>query len=227
MTDQRLIEARKALSRYEDRNSRPNPAHLADALRGLIDLAEAERIAELDARQAAYRQDCTDWYVDHEHEPEITTNAFFRGWDAAVGGGRFSVVQGEPSEHRDRIALAEFIERALDGDAGFGVGESLAGGILSFLSERAALSGGKATACETPTTEGVRAAYIGEPKHWLDERVGAEFDSWLAAVRAEAWDDGFADRHGLPNHRTFLGDRFARNPHRVPWKQEDEKKERP
>lgn len=47
--------------------------------------------------------------------------------------------QGEPSEHRDRIALAEFIDKALDGDAGYGVGEFLAGGILSFLSERTAL----------------------------------------------------------------------------------------
>lgn len=45
----------------------------------------------------------------------------------------------EPSEHRDRIALAEFIDKALDGDAGYGVGEFLAGGILSFLGERAAL----------------------------------------------------------------------------------------
>lgn len=40
MSDERLDEARKALTRYEDRNSKPNPAHLADAIRGLISLAE-------------------------------------------------------------------------------------------------------------------------------------------------------------------------------------------
>lgn len=40
MTDERLSEARKALARYEDRNSKPNPAHLADAIRGLIALAD-------------------------------------------------------------------------------------------------------------------------------------------------------------------------------------------
>lgn len=40
---ERLNEARKALARYEDRNSKPNPAHLADALRGLIALAEESR----------------------------------------------------------------------------------------------------------------------------------------------------------------------------------------
>lgn len=51
------------------------------------DEREALRIAELDARQAAYRKEREDWFVDHEAEPEIATNAFFRGWDAAVGGG--------------------------------------------------------------------------------------------------------------------------------------------
>lgn len=40
MTDERLSEARKALARYEDRNSKPNPAHLADAVRGLIALVD-------------------------------------------------------------------------------------------------------------------------------------------------------------------------------------------
>ena len=51
------------------------------------DEVEALRIAHLDARQAAYRKEREDWFVDHEAEPEIATNAFFRGWDAAVGGG--------------------------------------------------------------------------------------------------------------------------------------------
>lgn len=51
------------------------------------DEREALRIAELDARQSAYRKEREDWYVDHEAEPEIASNAFFRGWDAAVDGG--------------------------------------------------------------------------------------------------------------------------------------------
>ncbi|MFJ2506308.1 hypothetical protein [Microbacterium sp. NPDC087592] len=85
-----------------------------------------------------------------------------------------------------------------------------------------------------PTTEEIRE-YVetgGEPRPWvaLDEAEksreqarAAAFDRWLAArdaeVRAEAWDEGFTDRHGLPEHRTFLGDRFARNPYRVSVKQ--------
>lgn len=36
----------------------------------------------------------------------------------------------------DRLALAEFIDKALDGDCGYGVGEFLAGGILGFLTSR-------------------------------------------------------------------------------------------
>ncbi len=36
MTDDSVIEARRALARYEDRNSKPNPAHLADAIRLLL-----------------------------------------------------------------------------------------------------------------------------------------------------------------------------------------------
>lgn len=43
MSDEPMAEARKALARYEDRNSKPNPAHLADALRGLIALAGESR----------------------------------------------------------------------------------------------------------------------------------------------------------------------------------------
>lgn len=40
MSDERVIEARKALARFEDRNSKPNPAHLADTVRRLIGLVE-------------------------------------------------------------------------------------------------------------------------------------------------------------------------------------------
>ncbi len=36
MTNDSVIEARRALARYEDRNSKPNPAHLADAIRLLL-----------------------------------------------------------------------------------------------------------------------------------------------------------------------------------------------
>ena len=61
------------------------------------DEREALRIAELDARQAAYRKEREDWFVDHEAEPEIATNAFFRGWDAAVGGGFRRSEVPEPS----------------------------------------------------------------------------------------------------------------------------------
>lgn len=61
------------------------------------DEREALRIAELDARQAAYRKEREDWFVDHEAEPEIARNAFFRGWDAAVGGGFRRLEVPEPS----------------------------------------------------------------------------------------------------------------------------------
>lgn len=37
----------------------------------------------------------------------------------------------------------------------------------------------------TPTTEEVRAAYIGKPAHWLDEQIGTKFDRWLALHDAE------------------------------------------
>ncbi|EQM83401.1 hypothetical protein L687_12340 [Microbacterium maritypicum MF109] len=68
------------------------------------DEREALRIAHLDARQAAYREDRALWFRDYDNAPEIATNAFFRGWDAAVDGGfRRSEhaafePQGEPSD---------------------------------------------------------------------------------------------------------------------------------
>ncbi|MBW1639254.1 hypothetical protein G3H63_09240 [Microbacterium resistens] len=37
----------------------------------------------------------------------------------------------------------------------------------------------------TPTTEQIRAGYIGEPEHFMDKAVGEEFDRWLAAHDAE------------------------------------------
>jgi len=53
----------------------------------------------------------------------------------------------------------------------------------------------------TPTTEQVRFAYIdrrdfdsqvGLGERPGDEEVGREFDRWLASVKAEAWDEGYA-----------------------------------
>ncbi len=38
---------------------------------------------------------------------------------------------------------------------------------------------------EVVTTAEIRAGYVGEPGHWMDERVGEEFDRWLAAHDAE------------------------------------------
>lgn len=70
---------------------------------------ERTPIAELDARQAGYRKDREDWYVDHDAEPEITTNAWFRGWDEAASYFR-RTVQGEPTDD-EREALAFVIER--------------------------------------------------------------------------------------------------------------------
>lgn len=39
----KLERANGALRRYRDRNSRPNPAHLADSLRDLIEIVEGGR----------------------------------------------------------------------------------------------------------------------------------------------------------------------------------------
>lgn len=77
------------------------------------DERETRRIAHLDARQAAYRKEREDWFVDHEAEPGIASNAFFRGWDAAVDGGfRRSEVpepQGEPSDAQVEAALDAYM----------------------------------------------------------------------------------------------------------------------
>lgn len=80
------------------------------------DEREARRIAELDARQAAYRKEREDWYVDHEAEPEIASNAFFRGWDAAVGAGfRRSEVREPSAEDIRRATLAAVKDRCACG----------------------------------------------------------------------------------------------------------------
>jgi hypothetical protein len=41
----------------------------------------------------------------------------------------------------------------------------------------------------TPTTDEIRKGYIGEPDHFMDPLVGAEFDRWLADERAKAVTD--------------------------------------
>ena len=46
----------------------------------------------------------------------------------------------------------------------------------------------------TPTTEEVRKAHV---TSWFvpePERAVDEFDRWLASVRADAWDEGYAAR---------------------------------
>lgn len=55
MAEEQLSEAKKALARYEDRNSKPNPAHLADAVRGLIALVEAAPTPVAAAAEASRR----------------------------------------------------------------------------------------------------------------------------------------------------------------------------
>ena len=46
----------------------------------------------------------------------------------------------------------------------------------------------------TPTTEEVRNGYVGagsEPNPYVSEDERAEFDCWLAEVKAQAWKEGF------------------------------------
>ena len=47
-----VVEAKKALSRYDDWNSKPNPAHLADAIRGLLSVVEQSVTPTDDEREA-------------------------------------------------------------------------------------------------------------------------------------------------------------------------------
>lgn len=51
---------------------------------GTCDCATLRRIDALDARQEAYRGDCAVWGLDYEVSPESVSNAFFRGYDAAL-----------------------------------------------------------------------------------------------------------------------------------------------
>lgn len=50
-----------------------------------------------------------------------------------------------------------------------------------------------------PTTEEVRMAYVGEPEHWLDDKVAAEFDRWFLQEIEKAEYSGYlrAVREGL------------------------------
>lgn len=43
------------------------------------------------------------------------------------------------------------------------------------------------------TTTGTRSAVAAEMEHWglAREEAEAEFDKWLAGVKAHAWDEGF------------------------------------
>ena len=45
----------------------------------------------------------------------------------------------------------------------------------------------------TPSTDEVRNEYIDTANpSWLDEEIGREFDRWLRAVKAEAWNEALA-----------------------------------
>ena len=43
---EQVAKARKALDRYRDRNSKPNPEHLADALSDLLEVLESAKVTE-------------------------------------------------------------------------------------------------------------------------------------------------------------------------------------
>ena len=61
----------------------------------------------------------------------------------------------------------------------------------------------------TPTTEEVRLRYS-DSRYWGEE-LDAQFDRWLAEVKAEAWEEGYA--HG--NADAFTEARLDRdNPYR-------------
>lgn len=87
MTDERLTEARKALARYEDRNSRPNPAHLADAVRGLIAMVD-EKPATGDWRAAMFA------FIGHG------TAVIRDGRSVCVGCGASTTGADERNAHR-------------------------------------------------------------------------------------------------------------------------------
>lgn len=67
MSDERLDEAEKALARYEDRSSKPNPAHLADAVRGLIALVE--ELTEPDAEPCNAELWSWEYYRPEQVDP--------------------------------------------------------------------------------------------------------------------------------------------------------------
>lgn len=74
MTDDSVIEARRALARYEDRNSKPNPAHLADAIRLLL--------ARIDEAGAVFEKAHAP--TDDEREALRVASPVTWGWDACV-----------------------------------------------------------------------------------------------------------------------------------------------
>lgn len=106
--------ARAALAVFEKAHAPADDYPDAEGLAALRNPAptdderETLRIAELDARQAAYRKHRDDFYVDHESAPEIASNSFFDGWDAAVGTGfrrsKVPTPQGEPSDAQVEVA---------------------------------------------------------------------------------------------------------------------------
>lgn len=107
MSAERLDEARKALARYEDRNSKPNPAHLAEALRGLIAIVEevAEPAPDADWKRPSvfiqYKGTdiCIDFHCLCDREDEGAGVGHFDGYFAyALKCARCGRVYEMPSE---------------------------------------------------------------------------------------------------------------------------------
>jgi hypothetical protein len=48
----------------------------------------------------------------------------------------------------------------------------------------------------TPTTEEVRTGY--STATYDDDKAGEEFDRWLAEVKAQAWEEGYAEAERSP-----------------------------
>jgi hypothetical protein len=59
------------------------------------------------------------------------------------------------------------------------------------------------------TTAEIRRGYIGEPPHFMDERVGQEFDRWLARHDAEVAHKVAARVINISRGRRFDGYRYV------------------
>lgn len=73
----------------------------------------------------------------------------------------------------------------------------------------------------TPTTEEVSKSYVWfRDQAFTDEKLKAEFDRWLAEVKAEAWEEGavWQRANAVPDDRRmkvrFVSELQAVNPYR-------------